>query len=305
MNWSDGKPGPAPEEAAGAGAAAEPASGTDAASGPAATAEAAADPASAAAAESAPAPGAGPAPAAGAAAAPGAGARLRHPLVRKAATSLAVAAACSGLIWTALSLTGTPYDSKPAGAAPAAACAYTPTTTGAGGVPVHDPAHARPYTAELVTDQGRITIEAFTEAAPCATTSFAFLAGKKYFDGSACHRITTSGIFVLECGDPAGKGTADPGYYFPDENLDGAAYPVGTVALSKARPGRNGSQFFLSYADPKVRMQPDWTPFGRVVGGLDVLRGIAAKGTADGSADGRPKEPVVFRSVTVHRTDRS
>ncbi|MFJ7267418.1 peptidylprolyl isomerase [Streptomyces sp. NPDC099050] len=263
------------------------------------------------AAEAAPASEAAPAPAPGAEAGPGAGAGggRRHPVARKAATAVAVAAACSGLIWAALSLTGTPYDSKPAGAAAAgaaaAACSYTPTTAGAGGVPVHDPARARPYTAELVTDQGKVVIEAYTEAAPCATTSFAFLAGKKYFDGSACHRITTSGIFVLECGDPAGRGTADPGYSFPDENLSGAAYPVGTVALSKARPGRNGSQFFISYADPKFLMPPDWTPFGRVVGGLDVLRRIAANGTVDGSTDGRPKQPVVFRSVTVHPADRS
>ncbi|MFI5763955.1 peptidylprolyl isomerase [Streptomyces sp. NPDC051563] len=273
MHWTDGKPGPDPEEAAG-----------PAAAGPESESESAAP-------ESAPAVGAG----------GGTG----RPAVRKAVTALAVATAGSGLIWSALSVTEIPHDSKP----PAAACSYTPTTAGPGGVPVHDPARARPYTAELVTDQGRVTIEAFTEAAPCATTSFAFLAGKKYFDGSACHRVTTSGIFVLECGDPAGRGpgagAAGPGYSFPDENLSGAAYPAGTVALSKAEPGRNGSRFFISYADPQFVMEPDWTPFARVVGGLDVLRRIAANGTADGSADGRPKQPVVFRSVTVRQATRS
>lgn len=184
------------------------------------------------------------------------------------------------------------------------ACSYTATGTATSkrpGLPVHDPARARPYTAELTTDRGKVVIEAFTGAAPCSTTSFAFLAGKKYFDGSACHRVTTRGIFVLECGDPAGLGTADPGYFFPDENLRDATYPAGTVAMSKAVPGRNGSQFFISYADPDFRMQPDWTPFARVVSGLDVLRKIAANGTADGSGDGRPKEPVVIRSVTIHQ----
>ncbi|MFD5142892.1 peptidylprolyl isomerase [Streptomyces sp. NPDC058401] len=280
MNWTDGKPGPAPEGAAGP-AAAEPA--PESAPGAEADAKAGAAPT---------------------AAAPGG--VVRRPAVRKAATALAAAAACSGLIWSALSLTETPHDSKPAAAPAPAGCTYTPTTAGPGAVPVHDPARARPYTAELVTDQGKVTIEAFTGAAPCATTSFAFLAGKKYFDGSACHRVTTSGIFVLECGDPAGgSGRTDPGYHFPDENLSGAAYPAGTVALSKAQPGRNGSRFFISYADPKLLMQPDWTPFGRVVGGLDVLRKIAANGTADGSADGRPRQPVVFRSVTVHQTARN
>ncbi|MFF3212046.1 peptidylprolyl isomerase [Streptomyces sp. NPDC002886] len=229
------------------------------------------------------------------------GARHRG-IARRAAGVAAVAAVCAGLTWTALALTGTPADSK-APAAAAAACSYTATGGGAKGLglPVHDPARARPYRAELVTEQGKVVIEALTEAAPCSTTSFAFLAGKKYFDGSTCHRVTTRGIFVLECGDPAGLGTADPGYFFPDENLDGATYPAGTVAMSKAVPGRNGSQFFLSYADPDFRMQPDWTPFARVVSGLDVLRKIAAKGTEDGATDGRPKEPVVIKEVTVRR----
>lgn len=227
---------------------------------------------------------------------------------RKVATGLAVGAACAGLTWAALSLTGATADSKPPSTA---ACSYTATggatagaKAGATALPVHDPARVRPYTAELATDQGKVVIEAFTEAAPCSTTSFAFLAGKRYFDGGACHRLTTSGIFVLECGDPAGLGTADPGYFFPDENLDGAAYPAGTVAMSKAVPGRNGSQFFITYADPALRMPPDWTPFARVVSGLDLLRTIAANGTADGSTDGRPGRPVVIRSVTVHPAGR-
>ncbi|WP_328300570.1 peptidylprolyl isomerase [Streptomyces sp. NBC_00435] len=267
-----------------------------------ATAEAGADAATGSGTEAgACAAGAGAASAAGSGAARGA---RRRRTARKAATVIAVAAACSGLTWTALSLTGAPSDSKPASPT---GCSYTATGTGttkAPGLPVHDPARARPYTAELVTDRGKVVIEAFTGAAPCSTTSFAFLAGKKYFDGSACHRVTTRGIFVLECGDPAGLGTADPGYYFPDENLADASYPAGTVAMSKAVPGRNGSQFFISYADPDFRMQPDWTPFARVVSGLDVLRRIAGNGTEDGSPDGRPKEPVVIRSVTVHPSDR-
>ncbi|MGW0390321.1 peptidylprolyl isomerase [Streptomyces sp. NPDC003042] len=217
---------------------------------------------------------------------------------RKAATVIAVFAACSGLTWTALSLTGGSADSKPR-----ATCAYTATGIPESvGVPAFDAvAAARPYTAEIVTDMGRVTIEALTTKAPCTTNSFSFLAGKKYFDGTKCHRLTTRGIFVLECGDPAGDGSADPGYYFKDENLAGASYPAGTVAMSKATPGKNGSQFFISYADPLLRMPPDWTPFGRVVSGLDVLRKIASKGTANGTSDGKPKEPVVIKSVTVQR----
>lgn len=217
---------------------------------------------------------------------------------RKAVAVIAGVAAVCGLTWTAVSLTSSSADAKPA-----ATCVYTPThSTKSVGVPPYDAeAASRPYTARIVTAEGPVTIQALTTGAPCTTNSFSFLAAKKYFDGSTCNRLTTRGIFVLECGNPAGKAGADPGYYFPDENLAGATYGAGTIAMSKALPGRNGGQFFISYADPTFRMPPDWTPFAKVVGGLDVLKKIAAKGTADGSEDGRPKEPVVFESVTVQR----
>ncbi|MFB6619717.1 peptidylprolyl isomerase [Streptomyces sp. NPDC085524] len=218
---------------------------------------------------------------------------------RKAGIAIAVVAACAGLAWTAVSLTGASTDSKPA----AAACSYTPSgSAGAAAVPPFNAEDAaRPYRAKIVTDEGTVTIEALTKDAPCATNSFAFLAGKKYFDGSKCHRLTVRGIYVLECGDPAGEGKADPGYWFKDENLAGASYPAGTVAMSKAKPGRNGSQFFISYADPRDRMSPHWTPFAKVVDGLDAVAKIASKGTADGSAAGKPKDPAVIKSVRVER----
>ncbi|MGW6872456.1 peptidylprolyl isomerase [Streptomyces xanthophaeus] len=217
--------------------------------------------------------------------------------VRRAATAVAVAAAGAGLVWTAVSVTSGPADAKPS-----AACTYTPT---GGARPAGLPAagadgdSSRPYTARLVTGEGSVTFEALTAAAPCTTRSFAHLAGRKYFDGGSCHRLTTRGIFVLECGDPAGGAASGPGYSFPDENLAGASYPAGTVAVSKSAPGLNGGRFFISYADPALPMPADWTPFGRIVGGLDVLQRIAARGTADGSADGRPRQPVVLGRVTV------
>ncbi|MFD8634721.1 peptidylprolyl isomerase [Streptomyces sp. NPDC059533] len=220
--------------------------------------------------------------------------------VRKAAGVAAAIVACSGLAWTAVSLTtSTSTDSKRP-----EACLYTPTGKGNGdksvGVPTYDTISARrPFMLTLSTSEGPITIQALTTQAPCTTNSFAYLAGKKYFDGSKCHRLTTKGIFVLECGDPAGVGTSDPGYSYPNENRKGATYPAGTVAVSKAQPGRNGGQFFISYADPLLRMPPEWTPFGKVIDGLEVVQKFAAKGTANGAPDGAPKEPVVIDSATV------
>ncbi|MEV7345170.1 peptidylprolyl isomerase [Streptomyces sp. NPDC093544] len=213
-----------------------------------------------------------------------------------ATTALAVTAAGSALTWMSVSLTTWDSDSKPQ-----ASCSYTPTGRGnPAGIPVFDAEKAaRPLTATLVTDRGEVTLKALTGDAPCTTTSFSFLAGEGYFDGSECHRVTTRGIYVLECGDVKGDGKADPGYFFPDENLDGADYPAGTVAMAKAEPGRNGSQFFISYADPDVGMAPQWTPFAKVVGGMDVLREIGLAGTADGSTDGRPRKPVIIKSVVL------
>ncbi|MFD9222326.1 peptidylprolyl isomerase [Streptomyces sp. NPDC060064] len=224
--------------------------------------------------------------------------KSRRRMARAATIALAVTASCSGLVWTAVSLTGRGTDAKSPAAAP---CSYTPTGGKRSvGIPAFDAkTAARPYQAKLATNMGTVTLEALTENAPCATNSFSFLARKGYFDDSKCHRVTTRGIFVLECGDPAGEGKADPGYFFRDENLDGAKYSAGTVAMSKAVPGRNGSQFFITYADPEYHMQPGWTPFARVVDGLDVLKKIAENGTLDGSTDGRPKEAVIIKSVRV------
>ncbi|MFB7218644.1 peptidylprolyl isomerase [Streptomyces sp. NPDC056227] len=224
--------------------------------------------------------------------------RDRSRVVKVATVALAVTTTCSGLTWAAVSLTGKSADAKPP-----VACSYN-LTNGAKtvGIPTFDArAAARPYTAEVVTNRGTITFEALTDKAPCTTNSFSFLARKGYYEGSTCHRVTTRGIFVLDCGDPKGEGTADPGYFFQDENLDGAEYSAGTVAMSKAVPGRNGSQFFISYADPAVSMPSEWTPFGKVLSGLDVLKEIARNGTQDGSSDGRPKKAVVIKSVTVRQ----
>ena len=152
------------------------------------------------------------------------------------------------------------------------------------------------YTASIVTNCGTITVALDGKAAPHTVNSFVFLAGKHYFDNTKCHRLTTSGIFVLQCGDPTGTGTGGPGYQFKDENLSGATYPAGTVAMANAGPGTNGSQFFFVYAD--TPLPPNYTPFGKVTSGLDILKAVAAKGSTP-EGDGAPNQPVVITSFTV------
>ncbi len=158
------------------------------------------------------------------------------------------------------------------------------------------------YTATLDSNCGKVTLALDAAKAPHTVNSFAYLAGEKYFDHTKCHRLTTDGIFVLQCGDPTASatapgGTGGPGYKFADENLTGATYPAGTVAMANSGPGTNGSQFFLVYKD--TQLPPNYTPFGKITGGLDVLQKIAAAGTLEGGTDGHPMADVTLNSVTA------
>ena len=153
--------------------------------------------------------------------------------------------------------------------------------------------------AVLATTRGEIDVTLFTSKAPCTVNSFAFLAQQKYFDGTPCHRLVTSGIFVLQCGDPTGTGSGGPGYQFPDENLKGATYPAGTLAMANGGPGTNGSQYFLVYKNTKL--PASYTPFGRITKGLDVVTKVAAGGVAGTGSpgDGKPKLAITLTKVTV------
>lgn len=182
------------------------------------------------------------------------------------------------------------------------ACVYTKAAPADRfkGLPTFDPAKAaKPYTARLITDEGLISFQALTDKAPCTTNSFRFLAEHNYYDLTHCHRLVTQRIFVLQCGDPTGTGSGGPGYSFPDENLTGATYPAGTVAMANAGPSTNGSQFFFCTEDTKL--SPNYTPFGRVVAGQDVLRKIAAGGEDDqnSTGDGFPTLPVDILHVQI------
>ena len=157
-------------------------------------------------------------------------------------------------------------------------------------------------TATISTDQGDLTVELFAADAPCTVASFTSLARQSFYDDSPCHRLTTeeSGIFVLQCGDPTGTGRGGAGYVMPEENLEGATYPRGTLAAAKRpTPGSTGSQFFLVYQD--TPLPPEYTPFGRITGGLEVLDAVAAAGAEPPNEVGTtaPKQKVSITSVSV------
>ncbi len=170
------------------------------------------------------------------------------------------------------------------------------------GLPPAKPDYKAAYQATIKTNRGSIVIDLLNSKATCTVNSFVFLAGKGYFNGIHCHRLTTAGIYVLQCGDPTGTGQGGPGYEFADENLAGATYPAGEVAMANAGPGTNGSQFFLVYQN--TSLPPSYTPFGTIVSGLNIIQMVAKAGTdnANGKGDGHPKDKVVIESVTIKKT---
>jgi peptidyl-prolyl cis-trans isomerase B (cyclophilin B) len=168
------------------------------------------------------------------------------------------------------------------------------------GVPVFDAAKAaQPYLVRFITTQGVITVQMLTDKAPCTTYSFRFLASQGYYNQTHCHRLTVQFIYVLQCGDPTGTGSGGPGYAFNDENLTGATYPAGTVAMANAGPNTNGSQFFFTWKD--TTLSPAYTPFGKVISGLNVLQRIAAAedDQQNGPGDGYPNLYTMFLAVQI------
>jgi peptidyl-prolyl cis-trans isomerase B (cyclophilin B) len=163
------------------------------------------------------------------------------------------------------------------------------------------------YTMTLSTTCGDIGIALKAKAAPHTVNSFSFLAGKGFFDHTKCHRLTTNGIYVLQCGDPTGSGSGGPGYTIPDENLKDASlkanvYPAGTVAMANTGQAHTGgSQFFLVYQDSQL--PPSYTPFGTMTAdGMKVLKKIAAAGENSGAGDGAPNATVVINKATVTKS---
>lgn len=166
-------------------------------------------------------------------------------------------------------------------------------------------AESRTWQLSLLLDGKPVSAELFGDRAPQAVASFASLANNGFFNDTKCHRLTTAGIFVLQCGDPSGTGTGGPDYRFgPIENAPASQiYQTGYLAM--ARQGNDassmGSQFFIIYNDSPIPNDAagGYTVFGRITSGLQTVGDIAREGVADGSTDGAPAAPAVLDAVTA------
>ena len=213
-----------------------------------------------------------------------------------------------------------PTATATAVAEPAHHCSYASATPVAKKVsfPSATPDYTDSFQATLNTNQGKITFNLLNNKATCTVNSFVHLAQAGYFDNTQCHRLLTSGIYVLQCGDAYATATAKldcsstkigsgtPGYDFASENLKGAKYPAGTVAMAnEGSATTNGSQFFIVFKDSTSGLTASYTPFATVSSGLGIVQNVAKDGYSCQYAQaggGAPKKKVIIDSVTIKKT---
>jgi cyclophilin family peptidyl-prolyl cis-trans isomerase len=147
------------------------------------------------------------------------------------------------------------------------------------------------YIATMETSKGTMVLELYPQDAPNTVNNFVFLARDGFYDGVIFHRVISG--FMIQGGDPTGTGRGGPGYRFNDEPVK-RGYSRGTLAMANAGKNTNGSQFFIMHRD--YSLAPDYTIFGKLISGEDVLDAIA--GARTGAQD-RPVDPVSIMSVTI------
>jgi cyclophilin family peptidyl-prolyl cis-trans isomerase len=157
---------------------------------------------------------------------------------------------------------------------------------------------AKTYSGSLETNKGTIQVELFPDDAPVTVNNFVCLAEDGYFNHTPLHRIVKG--FVIQGGDPTGTGSGGPGYKFADEPVN-RDYERGTLAMANAGPNTNGSQFFIVLDDLRGKLPKNYTIFGRVTEGMDVVDAIAKTPTRTGRSgeNSTPTEPVTLEKVTI------
>jgi peptidyl-prolyl cis-trans isomerase B (cyclophilin B) len=193
-----------------------------------------------------------------------------------------------------------------ASASPSPSASAAATDKNVGKVPSKTIAQDRTWTGTIDLNDVKLGFTLDGKKAPQATSVFISLAKKDFYTttGKTCHRLTTSGLFVIQCGSVNGDGTGDPGFSFgPIENAPtSGVYPAGTIAMARSDSAySNGSQFFIVYKDTTLDSSTGgYSVIGKVTSGLSTfISKIADQGTADGSGDGAPKVATTITKVTV------
>jgi cyclophilin family peptidyl-prolyl cis-trans isomerase len=150
------------------------------------------------------------------------------------------------------------------------------------------------YTATMETSLGTLVIALDPRKAPQTVNNFVFLAAHHYFDGVIFHRIING--FVCQGGDPTGTGRGGPGYRFEDELPKPGQYEIGSLAMANAGPNTNGSQFFIISGPQGAQLPPQYSLFGKVVKGLEIVDAMQQVQT---DRNDRPRDDVVIHAVTV------
>ena len=153
----------------------------------------------------------------------------------------------------------------------------------------------------FTTNCGDIVIETFAKKAPITISMLTGLISARFYDKSICHRmINSTTAALLQCGDPTDSGYGGPAFQFNDENLPKpimSNYPAGTVAMANSGPNTNGSQFFIMAEN--TTLDPNYTVWGRVTKGLEIVKAVVATGTLEGGEVGRPKVKIAIEKATV------
>ena len=162
---------------------------------------------------------------------------------------------------------------------------------------------SKKYTATIHTNLGDITAELFPKDAPMTVNNFVFLAREGFYDGSPFHRVIKG--FMIQTGMPAGTDASGPGYTFDDEPIT-KDYEEGTLAMANRGPNTNGSQFFICDADLKGRLAKNYTIFGQVTKGIDVVHEIASapvEAQPGGTELSKPTIDIHVDSIEIRERD--
>ncbi|MCS6887138.1 peptidylprolyl isomerase [Chloroflexus sp.] len=128
------------------------------------------------------------------------------------------------------------------------------------------------YRVTMETTRGTIELDLYPQHAPMTVNNFVFLTREGFYDGLTFHRVIKD--FVIQGGDPTGRGSGGPGYRFRDEVMGNPlTHEAGVISMANAGPNTNGSQFFITHT-PQPHLNGRHTVFGRVVAGMDVVYAI-------------------------------